>query len=83
MTKNKSALLCALLLTLSGLIFSQEPKSSHPHSESTLALREGWNLQASGKVDEKGDVLSTPAFQPKDWYSVTVPTTVVAALVFR
>src|ERR1700675_2343765 len=81
MTKNKSALLCALLLTLSGLIFSQEPKSSHPHSESTLALREGWNLQASGKVDEKGDVLSTPAFQPKDWYSVTVPTTVVAALV--
>ncbi len=41
----------------------------------------GWSLQSSGKVDEKGEVLSTPAFQPKDWYTVTVPTTVVAALV--
>ena len=32
-------------------------------------------------MDEKGEMLSTPAFQPKDWYHVTVPTTVVAALV--
>ena len=47
----------------------------------TLSLREGWTLQSSGKVDEKGEILSSPAFQPKDWYTVTVPTTVVAALV--
>ncbi len=78
---SRTSLLCAALLAFSTFVFSQETKPARPHSESTISLREGWNLQASGKVDEKGDVLSTPAFQPKDWYSVTVPTTVVAALV--
>src|SRR5438876_7079432 len=83
MKMNKSSLLCALLLSFSfsGLIFSQEPKSSHPRMESTLSLREGWSLQSSSKVDEKGETLSSPGFQPKNWYTVTVPTTVVAALV--
>ena len=46
-----------------------------------LVLGEGWNLQSLNKVPESGDVLSTPRFQPKGWYNVTVPTTVVAALV--
>jgi exo-1,4-beta-D-glucosaminidase len=78
---RRTSLLCAALLAFSTFVFSQETKPARPHNESTISLREGWNLQASGKVDEKGDVLSTPAFQPKDWYSVTVPTTVVAALV--
>jgi len=78
---RRTSLLCATLVAFSTFVFSQETKPARPHSESTISLREGWNLQASGKVDEKGDVLSTPAFQPKDWYSVTVPTTVVAALV--
>jgi len=83
MKMNKSSLLCALLLSFSfsGLIFSQEPKSSHPRMESTLSLREGWSLQSSSKVDEKGETVSSPGFQPKNWYTVTVPTTVVAALV--
>jgi exo-1,4-beta-D-glucosaminidase len=70
-----------VVLSFCGLAFSQEPKSSHPHTESTLSLREGWTLQSSAKVEEKGEVLSRPAFQAKDWYTVTVPTTVVAALV--
>ena len=65
------------------MIYSQEPKANRPHSEPLLLCREGWTLQSSGKVDEKGEVLSSPAFQPKDWYTVSVPTTVVAALVER
>ena len=44
-------------------------------------MREGWTLQSSAKVRQGGDVLSTPRFQPTGWYAVTVPTTVVAALV--
>ena len=56
-------------------------RNRRPHSEASLALRDGWSLQSSGKVDEKGETLSTPAFRPKDWYEVSVPTTVVAALV--
>jgi len=79
--KSKSTLSCLVLLSFSALVFSQEPKPSRQLPESTLSLREGWNLQTSGKVDEKGEVLSSPAFQAKDWYTVTVPTTVVAALV--
>ena len=78
MKMMKTSLLCVALLSLSGPMFAQE--MNHPHSES-LALRDGWSLQSSGKVDEKGDTLSTPAFRPKDWYEVSIPTTVVAALV--
>ncbi len=81
LTTNKNILLCVALLSVSTLMFSQEPKSGHPHTEPTLSLREGWNLQSSGKVDEKGEVLSSLTFKPKDWYTVTIPTTVVAALV--
>ena len=50
-------------------------------ASSQIALSDGWMLQSSRKVDEKADVLSKPTFQPKGWYPVTVPTTVVGALV--
>jgi exo-1,4-beta-D-glucosaminidase len=48
-----------------------------------LPLRDGWTLQSSRQVEQTGDVLSTPGFRPKGWYEVSVPTTVVAALVKR
>jgi exo-1,4-beta-D-glucosaminidase len=54
---------------------------SRPAVEAKLMLHEGWTLQTSAKVDAKGDVISTPRFLPKGWHEVTVPTTVVAALV--
>src|SRR3954449_4812849 len=60
---------------------SPKRASSSPVPEMGLALRDGWSLQSSGKVDKPGDVLSTPRFSPTGWYSVSVPTTVVAALV--
>ena len=77
MKMNKSSLLCIAVLSFSGLMVAQN--SSHP--DATLSLRDGWSLQSSCKVDAKGETLSTPAFHPKDWYEVSVPTTVVAALV--
>jgi exo-1,4-beta-D-glucosaminidase len=46
-----------------------------------LPLSDGWSLQSSAKVEAKGEAISTPAFQPKGWYAVNVPSTVVAALV--
>ena len=79
MKMNKSPRLCILMLFFSGLLSAQE--TSRAHAEAALPLRDGWALQSSCKVDAKGDTVSTPAFQPKDWYTVTVPTTVVAALV--
>jgi exo-1,4-beta-D-glucosaminidase len=49
--------------------------------ENVLGLRDGWLLQSSCKVDKPGDVISTTKFMPTGWYTVSVPTTVVAALV--
>jgi len=76
---NRSTPLWIFVLCFSGLLFAQE--ASHNASEPGLSLKDGWTLQSSGKVDDKGEVISTPAFRPKDWYEVSVPTTVVAALV--
>ena len=80
MKVSKSRLLCLVLLSFSGMILSQDAKPAR-HTEGSLNLRDGWALQSSGKVDEKGEALSSPGFQPKGWYTVTVPTTVVGALV--
>ena len=52
-----------------------------PHATHKFSLQEGWKLQSSAKVDEKGEVISTSRFLPKGWYTAAVPTTVVAAMV--
>jgi exo-1,4-beta-D-glucosaminidase len=44
-------------------------------------LRTGWMLQSSAKITADAGVLSSGQFQPSGWYPITVPTTVVAALV--
>jgi len=46
-----------------------------------LNLRDGWMLQSSEKISEKGEALSTVGFKPVDWYRTSVPSTVLAALV--
>jgi len=76
-------LLCLLGITPVLLIrpASSQDSSSTVAASAKLPLAEGWSLQSSGKVGETGDVLSTTSFQPSGWYNVTVPTTVVAALV--
>jgi exo-1,4-beta-D-glucosaminidase len=55
--------------------------SSSRSAENAITLRDGWSLQSSCKVDKPGVVISTPHFSAAGWYSVSVPTTVVAALV--
>src|SRR5262245_26246868 len=46
-----------------------------------LALDRGWALQSSAKVQGAGDAISRPGYATEGWYSVTVPNTVVGALV--
>ena len=53
------------------------PKSA----DEKLSLNEGWALQSSAKVSEKGEAIAAPWFQPKDWIKANVPSTVVAAQV--
>lgn len=61
-------------------VFAQAHQRESRES-ATLRLEQGWSLQSSGKVAESGDVISSLTYQPKTWYSATVPTTVMAALV--
>jgi exo-1,4-beta-D-glucosaminidase len=50
-------------------------------ADSRMNLRDGWSIQSSADVRETGAVLSTPAYQPHNWYSATLPSTVLSALV--
>src|SRR5262249_27772308 len=70
-----------LLLPVLPAIAQTTQVSLSPSSDHTLQLRDGLAMQSSRKVDQSGTLISTPKFQPSGWYSVTVPTTVVAALV--
>ncbi|MGH9502761.1 MAG: glycoside hydrolase family 2 protein [Terriglobales bacterium] len=79
MKMNQGSLLWIVLLSFSSLMFAQA--SSRSQAQAALSLKDGWALQSSAKVDDKGETLSTPAFHPRGWYEVSVPTTVVAALV--
>jgi exo-1,4-beta-D-glucosaminidase len=55
--------------------------SSANSSKEKLVLRDHWTLQSSAKVETNGDAISTPAFEPRGWHDITVPSTVVAALI--
>ncbi len=46
-----------------------------------IDLRNGWSIQSSAKIPQKGPELSTAGFQPGGWYAATVPATVVGAMV--
>jgi len=72
-------ILAHLLTTLS--LLAQAPEKTKHLAEDRLPLRDGWTLQTSSKVEAKGNVISTPQYFPKGWHQVTVPSTVVAALV--
>ncbi|HWX91378.1 MAG TPA: beta galactosidase jelly roll domain-containing protein [Terriglobales bacterium] len=50
-------------------------------SPAKVRLAEGWALQSSCKVEQSGEAISKPGFPTRNWYDVTVPTTVVSALV--
>jgi exo-1,4-beta-D-glucosaminidase len=66
-------------LLLSSVSFAQQAKVAQTSSK--LRLADGWMLQSSSKVDQSGETLSKAGFQPRGWYPVNVPTTVVSALV--
>jgi exo-1,4-beta-D-glucosaminidase len=66
------------------LLLASDRATSQPSAVGTanqIMLADHWSLQSSAKVDAKGEVVSTAAFLPHGWHEVTVPTTVVAALV--
>src|ERR1700691_5527544 len=54
---------------------------SHDTLHERVVLHDGWMLQSSCKVAAKGAQISLRGFRTDGWHTVTVPSTVVAALV--
>ena len=75
------SLLCLSMLLAPCPVMAQNLDAGTRLPDLRLTLAEGWMLQSSAKVEQKGDFISTGRFPLKDWYPVAVPTTVVAALV--
>lgn len=46
-----------------------------------ITLKDNWQIQSSIRATENGSMISTTQYQPSDWYTTTVPATVMAALV--
>ncbi len=44
------------------------------------SLDHGWEMQSSARVDASPAMLSRPGFSTRDWYPVTLPSTVLAGL---
>ena len=73
---RKISLTCLCVVLWCSSLFAQPSKP-----EANLLLKDGWSLQSSANVGQPGSEISSPGFTTKGWYSVSVPTTVVAALV--
>jgi exo-1,4-beta-D-glucosaminidase len=45
-----------------------------------MILKEDWQMQSALKVQATGGTISQAKFDPKGWYKVSVPTTIIAGL---
>jgi exo-1,4-beta-D-glucosaminidase len=80
-TRKLSKVLFLAVLMLAPSISFAQTKTISADKNQPFILGDGWNLQSSAKVPQKGEDISVSDFETKDWYAVSVPTTVVAALV--
>jgi exo-1,4-beta-D-glucosaminidase len=65
--------LCAALLAF-GSLAAAVPRQAQ-------LLREGWAIQSSADVRETGAAISSADYRSNGWYSATLPSTVLSALV--
>jgi exo-1,4-beta-D-glucosaminidase len=63
------------------IVAAQPLAAAAQTASSRLPLSAGWTLQDSAQVAAKGDALSKPGASVAGWHQVTVPNTVVGALV--
>lgn len=66
---------------MSGVLTIACASAGSAEQATRIALGDGWALQSSAKVGEPGEVLSRPEVKTEGWHIVTVPNTVVGALV--
>jgi exo-1,4-beta-D-glucosaminidase len=78
--KLKQDLLFFLLFFLLVLSFLSCQKSGDAFQYEIL-LDEGWHIHSSAGFNLSGEAISSPDLEMQDWYTASVPTTVLAALV--
>ncbi len=79
--KNSITALLLFALAIAGFGGMATAQSDGSQPGSRMVLREGWQIQSSAKAADSGSVISTSHYRPSGWYSCTVPSTVLAALV--
>ncbi len=75
MTSRHPSLLCLL----PAILFLPLGALAAPRAK--LELRDGWQVQSSAQIKEKGEVVSTTKFSPQGWYRTAIPATVLTVLV--
>ncbi|HTC76421.1 MAG TPA: glycoside hydrolase family 2 TIM barrel-domain containing protein [Edaphobacter sp.] len=46
-----------------------------------VTISDGWQLQDAAKVPETGEAVASVSYKPRNWYTATVPSTVLTSLV--
>jgi exo-1,4-beta-D-glucosaminidase len=68
------------LLAACFLFITNAFAQNFPEKKFQWTLHDGWSMQSSMKVSEKGDAISKTNFTTTEWYNVNVPTTIIAGL---
>lgn len=79
MPRSLRLFVCLFLVSISaGLALPAAAQSALPES---VLISSGWQLQDVAKVPDPGSQVASPKFKTKDWYSATVPGTILTSLV--
>ncbi|MGA2987755.1 MAG: sugar-binding domain-containing protein [Terriglobia bacterium] len=76
----KAVMMLVLSSVALGFLLSK-PSTAFAGESGEFMIHDGWMIQSSQSVQARGEVLSTQAYMPSNWYHATVPATVLAALV--
>jgi len=80
--RAKSLFLLIPVLLMSIFYFSCTSQTKNDKLQSSVSmLKDDWKIISSEKISETGSVISSSAYEPKDWYNAKVPGTVLANLV--
>jgi exo-1,4-beta-D-glucosaminidase len=70
-----------LLTVVAGSFLADPGVLSGAEDAGQVALRAGWRLESAARVDATGEAISKSGFDTSGWHAITVPNTVVGALV--
>jgi len=73
----------AICFSFLGLYGACQPESAEKevlNSINQIILKHGWNMQSSTKISVNGADLSKTDYNPKGWFAISVPSTIIGGL---